>query len=471
VRANGVFLSGRTPSPRLLASLTERGLNEVIGTPPQGAITQRVQRGVRGLPLQFWLLAAGSFVFLAAMGLAFPYTSLFIRDRLGVSMGVVGLIMGGSAFAGLPLQMAGGHVSDRFGRRPVLATAVIATATMYLGLAFATHLWQVVLLVFCERAFGWPMFLASSNAMVADLVRLRRRPEAYGVLRFSIMSGVVAGPALAGLALAAGASLPQLFAAAGVACYLFLVPLLVFLRETHPERRSEALTDAVAVAAGDHAAADAGTGAAAPPAPAGGYRAVFGDRRFLLFCAVALLPLFCLGQLYTTFPVVATTQLGLPRSAWGLLIAVYAIMVATLQLPLVRLTRRRSAMVKLGVASACFGIGLGGAALAAPGWQLVVLLGVLAVGDVLLSPVSSSVVTEMAPVELRGRYVAVWTLVWMFGLSLGPTLGGLLLDALGGRGLFGLVLAVGLLGAVAFPLLRGRRRSQPALAFRHAKRG
>ena len=51
------------------------------------------------------------------MGLAFPYTSMYIRDRLGVSMGVVGLIMGGSALAGLPLQMAGGHVSDRFGRR------------------------------------------------------------------------------------------------------------------------------------------------------------------------------------------------------------------------------------------------------------------------------------------------------------------------------------------------------------------
>jgi MFS family permease len=428
-----------------------------------------VRRGARALPLQFWLLAAGSFVFLAAMGLAFPYTSMYIRDRLGVSMGVVGLIMGGSALAGLPLQMAGGHVSDRFGRRPVLATAVVATAAMYIGLAFATHLWQVVLLVFCERAFGWPMFLASSNAMVADLVRLRRRPEAYGVLRVAIMSGVVAGPALSGLALAAGASLPQLFAAAGVACVLILVPLLVFVRETHPSHRSEALADAVA-AAGDHGAADAGAGAAAPPAPAG-YRAVLRDRRFLLLCVVALLPLFCLGQLYTTFPVVATTQLGLPRASWGLLIAMYAVMVAALQLPLVRLTRRRSAMVRLGLASACLGIGLGGAALAGPGWQLVALLGVLAVGDVLLSPVSSEVVTEMAPVALRGRYLAVWTLVWMLGMSLAPTLGGLLMDAIGGRGLFALVLAAGLLGALVFPLLHGRRRSPAAVALQRAARG
>ena len=50
----------------------------MIGTPPQGAITQRVRRGLRALPLQFWLLAAGSFVFLAAMGLAFLYTGMYI---------------------------------------------------------------------------------------------------------------------------------------------------------------------------------------------------------------------------------------------------------------------------------------------------------------------------------------------------------------------------------------------------------
>lgn len=89
----------------------------------------------------------------------------------------------------------------------------------------------------------------------------------------------------------------------------------------------------------------------------------------------------------------------------------------------------------------------------------------------MVSPVSSSGVTEIAPVELRGRYVAVWMPGWMFSLGLRSTLGGLLMDALGGRGLFGLVLVTGLLGAVAFPLLRGRPRSRPALAFRCAKRG
>jgi MFS family permease len=347
---------------------------------------------------------------------------------------------------------------------------VLANATLYLGLAFATDLWQVVLVVFVERALGWPMFLASSNAMTADLVRLERRPEAYGVLRTAIMAGVVAGPALAGIALGAGVGLSRVFLIAGVGCLGFLVPLLLLLRETRPGIAGDDAPDGREAVAGVETAArgeaDGDTGGAG-----GGYRDVLRDRRFLAFCAVALLPLFCLGQLYSTFPVMVTGEMGLPASSWGLLVSAYALLVASMQLPIVRVTRRRDAMLRLSVASACFGVGLGGAAFAAPGWQLVGLLGVLAVGEVLFSPVSSTVVTGLAPPALRGRYLGAWTLVWMFGLSLGPTAGGLLMDVLGGRGLFGLVLVAGAFGAAAFPLLRRQGRSRVAPSFRHARRG
>jgi MFS family permease len=94
----------------------------------------------------------------------------------------------------------------------------------------------------------------------------------------------------------------------------------------------------------------------------------------------------------------------------------------------------------------------------------------MAVGEVLRSPVSSTVVTQLAPVELRGRYLGAWTLVWMFGASLGPTAGGFLLDALGGRGLFTLVLLSGLAGGVGFPLLRRSSRDHLTLAVRRLRR-
>ena len=90
-------------------------------------------------------------------------------------------------------------------------------------------------------------------------------------------------------------------------------------------------------------------------------------------------------------------------------------------------------------------------------WTLLCVVS-LSFGVVLLIPITSTVVSRLAPPELRGRYMGAWTLVYMGGYALGPLLGGWALDALGGRGAFLAVAAVGLLGAALFPLLRGGRR-------------
>ena len=49
---------------------------------------------MRLYPRQFWLLVIGTFFYLAVIALAFPYTAILIKERLGVSIGVVGAMMG-----------------------------------------------------------------------------------------------------------------------------------------------------------------------------------------------------------------------------------------------------------------------------------------------------------------------------------------------------------------------------------------
>ena len=57
--------------------------------------------------------------------------------------------------------------------------------------------------------------------------------------------------------------------------------------------------------------------------------------------------------------------------------------------------------------------------------------------------------------------MGAWTLVFMGGYALGPLLGGLALDALGGHRDFLTVGAAGLAGAVLFPLLCGAEPRPP----------
>jgi MFS family permease len=197
---------------------------------------QRLQRQARLFPRQFWLLVGGTFFYLAVSALAFPYTAILIRGRLGVSLGVVGAIMGGTALAGLPLQLVAGSASDRFGRRAVMLLCAACEVIMYTGLAFADHLWLICLLVFLDRALGWPMFLTASNAMVADLVPPRLRPEGYSLVRLMIGAGEVVGPLAAAGLLLVGFPLRGLFLLAGGGCFVYLCFTVLALHETRPER-------------------------------------------------------------------------------------------------------------------------------------------------------------------------------------------------------------------------------------------
>jgi MFS family permease len=84
-------------------------------------------------------------------------------------------------------------------------------------------------------------------------------------------------------------------------------------------------------------------------------------------------------------------------------------------------------------------------------------------GSMLLVPIAAALVSEMAPTALRGRYMGTWTLVWMTGTALAPIFGGLALEHLG-RDAYLVILAVCLLGALLFAVLRSAQADLSAVA-------
>jgi len=59
----------------------------------------------------------------------------------------------------------------------------------------------------------------------------------------------------------------------------------------------------------------------------------------------------------------------------------------------------------------------------------------------------------MAPETMRGRYMGAFGLIWGVGYGLGPTLGGAVMDNLGGRYIWYAALILGSMAAAAFLLL------------------
>jgi MFS family permease len=393
----------------------------------------RIGGELRTMPRQFWLLAAGTLVYLIGVEMAYPFETIYLNGTLGISMTRLGLILGVTLFATLPVQVVGGALCDKVGRRPVLIVAILGSMTLYIGLGLTRNLGLVIALIAFESAFGWAQYITASNAMIADLTPLSRRAEAFSVSRVALNLGVTIGPLIAAPLIIIDPSFRLTFLGAGAVCGVFLVMVVFLFKETRP-----ATTHSVSIAV-----------------VFGGYGAVLRDRRMIVFCLVALLPLYGFGQIWVTMPIMLGDLYGVSAQQWGLAMVAYGAATAVLQYPVVRIVGRLDHMLLMALASLCIGIGLGGSALSPWPWTLA-WIALVSLGIVLFIPFSSTIVSHLAPAEFRGRYMGFWTLVYMGGYALGPLLGGWALDALDGRGAFLAIAAAGVLGAALFPLLRAR---------------
>ena len=154
---------------------------------------RRVLAGMAVFPGQFWLIVVATFVFLSSSSLVFPFLSIYLHDHIHLSLGVVGAVLGVSALCGLPLQIVGGWWADRHGRRGVVLLSMASAALLTAGLAIVHEVGLVLAIVLTSGAFGWPLFLTATNAMVGDLVPPERTAEAFGIVRVALNLGVVFG--------------------------------------------------------------------------------------------------------------------------------------------------------------------------------------------------------------------------------------------------------------------------------------
>lgn len=149
-------------------------------------------------------------------------------------------------------------------------------------------------------------------------------------------------------------------------------------------------------------------------------------------------------------PRIATALgLGYGPSLW--VQAAYLLTMAVLLIPLGRWADRRGRLRSYLLGIALFTAGSLLAALARSGGMLIGGRVVQAVGAALLSATSAALVTAVFPPHERGRALGINVMAVYAGLSVGPPLGGFLVDRFGWPSLFLLNLPIGL-GVLAWGL-------------------
>jgi len=130
--------------------------------------------------------------------LVMPILPLYAREY-GFSSWQIGLLLAAFPLCQLVAGPILGRLSDRYGRRPVLAASQAGTAISFLMLGFSSSFLGLLLARMLDGASGGNFLVA--QAYVADVTKPEERARSLGLIGAAFGVGFVLGPLLGGLLL------------------------------------------------------------------------------------------------------------------------------------------------------------------------------------------------------------------------------------------------------------------------------
>jgi MFS family permease len=361
---------------------------------------------LKTFPRTFKVLLASALIENTAFGLIIPFLALYITQDVGLDEWMAGVVLAGYTIAGVPSMIIGGILADKFGRRPVLLASLgLMSLTMFMYF-FADSFATLLMLVLADSFVG-TMYMPAANAMIADIVKPIDRPRAYSALRVAWNVGIVFGPVL-GWMIVSSFSMRLLFVFGALILASAFVVNFVYIRETRPEKIESTTITFRAVMSVRH------------------------DKAFLVLCLLTAVFWFFFAQWISVLPVYAYETLGISEENFGILFAVSAIMVVTLQMWVTsRMVKfRRSLVMASGQLVVSVGFGL--IFLATDFLTLGGCIVVITFGEIFYMSIVSAVIADLAPEKKRGIYMGFSGLVQQagsgFGFFVGMVLLGLLSD-------------------------------------------
>ena len=399
-----------------------------------------------GLSRAVWRVEAGCLLNAVGTGFVLPFTVIYLHDIRGFSLGIAGVIVALIGAAGVVTVLFAGTWSDRLSSRSVLIVALVMTAAGYVLFGFAHVVWDAMLAAILVGA-GEGLYYTSHYGVLGALTFSSSLPAAFSLERTATNLGFGIGGVLGGLiaSRSSPASFELLFFINAASCLAFIAILPpVPADDTHDRQANQA----------------------------GSYREALHDGSLLWVLAInVVLVTAGYGLLRELTPVYAEGAAHVSSQAIGGVFLLNTWLVVVLQIPTVRIvtpSRRTALIAATGVlwAASLLLVLLAGTTLTQTLATVVIAIAftLFTVGQCLQASTLAPLVAELAPLSLRPRYLALFSLTWQLALTVGPAFGGY---AIGHSpiGLWAGAAAACLLAAAAAPLLGktlSMREQQPA---------
>ena len=397
-------------------------------------------------PRQYWLMIAGIVISTAGGSMIWPFLLIYASGKLDLPLSTVATLISINAGTGLFASFLAGTLADKVGRKSVMVFSLAMNGIAYFFLLQAeTYSQFVTLMIFI--GLSNPLYQVGADAMLADMIPSEKRTEAYAINRIANNAAFGIGPAVGGFLASTSYDLAFYGASAGFLTYSIM--LFFLAHETLEKNVSLTKTDSLA--------------GQAKGAERGAYARVFQDRGYIAFVSLVSLGLIAPTMLWILMPVYAKTNFNVPEAVYGWIPTTNAMMCVFIQFSVTQITRRHTTLPVAATGMFIYAIGAGSVALMTGFWGFWLSMVVLTFGELTLVPTASKYVADIAPADLRGRYMSVYWLGWGLARTLAPLIGGFLNDNLFPQAIWIGGLLIGLTSTLGLVTLNSISKSRAAL--------
>ena len=370
----------------------------------------RLNKLYHEFPPRFWIIVLTFFIDSVGGTLLFPFFSLYITDKFNVGMTQAGMVLAMFSIFGIIGNMVGGALTDRFGRRKLILFGLVFSALSTLTLGMVNSL----AVLFPLAAFIGLLSDVSGpahQAMMADILTEKQRQEGFGLMRVVRNLAWIIGPSIGGFL--ANRSFMLLFIIDAIVSCIVAVIFYTSMPETKPEhheaehKEHESIWKTIA-----------------------GYGIVFKDFAFIAFVVAAILMGAVYQQMYNSLSVFLRDNHGITPQGYGFLMTTSAITVILFQFWVSRNIKNKPPFVIMAVGTLFYMLGFSMFGFVSVYWLFMSAIVVITIGEMLIMPTSQTLAANFAPIEMRGRYMAIFGLTWLLPSTFAPMLAGLILDNL-----------------------------------------
>lgn len=385
------------------------------------------------LPNAVHVLCFGSFINRAG-SFVMVFMTIYVSEQLGFGITFAANCFGVFGLGSVVSSLVGGLLADRFGRKPIMLLALFGGAIALALLGMVREQWSFLTLVLAF-SLAVEMYRPAASAMMGDLVNQIQRPLAFGLMYIAFNLGFAFAAPIGGFL--AQHSFQWLFWGDAITTAAYGIIILLFIKETLPKQtaleietvgRESTVTWSEAVTHMLH------------------------DRTFVLFSLATLLTSLVFMQAFSTLPIYMS-QLGFTKEKVGWLLATNGALIVVCQIPFTHWLNRyhRILVILAGEILLAIGFGLTTFAETAPMFFLTIVIWTL--GEVVQAAFKQSLVADLAPTNMRGRYMGVFSLCHAIGFTVGAPAGGQILERWGPQVLWPTCFVIVLLAAGVYGLV------------------